>query len=138
MTLEYLLKRRNDPAVGEIDIVHAAVEACAKPFRMTRATPALSRRQASGERYARIGYGVQTTCCRWPRQAISVSTAMVAAMGSTPITGIHPRALPRGRSTMACCWPKRFANSTFVGTSLSEQTGTQNVTAFAARTAGAS
>ncbi len=134
MTLEYLLKRGNDPASGEIDIVHAAVKTCGKSFRMTEGNscfhggkPLVSDTLASalwGADYmlqvAQAGY-------------IGVNLHGGGNGLYTPIAGDAPQGFTARPVYYGMLVAERFANSTFVGASLSEQTGTQNVTAFAAR-----
>lgn len=134
MTLEFLLKRGQDPASGEIEIVHEATKMLGRPFRMTEGNscfhggkPLVSDTLASalwGGDYwlqiAQAGY-------------IGVNFHGGGNGLYTPIAG----SLQDGFKARPVCYGmlmgQKFAGSTFVGTVLSQQTADQNVTAFAAR-----
>ena len=134
MTLEFLLKRGQDPATGEIQIVQEATKALGRPFRMTEGNscfhggkPLVSDTLASalwGGDYwlqiAQAGY-------------IGVNFHGGGNGLYTPIAG----SLQDGFKARPVCYgmllAERFSGSTFVDATLSAQTGDQNVTAFAAR-----
>ena len=137
MTLEYLLKRGNDPASSEIDIVHAAVKACGKPFRMTEGNscfhggkPLVSDTLASA---------------LWGADYL-LQVAQAGYIGAnfhgggnglyTPIAGDVPQGFTARPVYYGMLLAERFAGSTFVRANLSEQTSPQNVTAFATDSAG--
>jgi hypothetical protein len=134
MTLEYLLKRGNDPARGEIEIVHAATKASGIPFRMTEGNscfhggkPLVSDTLASalwGADYilqiAQAGY-------------IGVNLHGGGNGLYTPIAGDTPQGFTARPVYYGMLLAQHFAGSTFVEATLSQQTDPQNVTAFAAR-----
>lgn len=133
MTLEFLLRRGQDPASGEIQIVHEATKLLGRPFRMTEGNscfhggkPLVSDTLASalwGGDYwlqiAQAGY-------------IGVNFHGGGNGLYTPIAG----SLETGFKSRPVCYgmllAQRFAGSTFVDAALSPQTPEQNVTAFAA------
>jgi len=134
MTLEYLLKRGRDPASGEIAIVNAATRALGKRFRMSEGNscyhggkPLVSDTLASalwGGDYmlqvAQAGY-------------IGVNLHGGGNGLYTPIAGDTPQGFTARPVYYGMLLAARFAGSTFLDASLSAQTDTQNVTAFAAR-----
>ena len=133
MTLEYLLKRGNDPATGEIATVQAAVKASGLPFWKTETNscfhggkPLVSDTLASalwGADYmleiAQAGY-------------IGVNLHGGGNGLYTPIAGDSPAFTARP-VYYGMLLAQRFAGSTFVGANLSAQSDSQNVTAFAAK-----
>ena len=135
MTLEYLLKRGNDPASGEIEIVHAATKALGKPFRMSEGNscfhggkPLVSDTLASalwsGDymlQVAQAGY-------------IGVNLHGGGNGLYTPIAGDTQQGFTARPVYYGMLLAERFAGSTFVECSLSKQNETQNVTTFAAKT----
>lgn len=136
MTLQYLLKRGNDPASGEIDIVHAAVEASGKPFRMTEGNscfhggkPLVSDTLASALWGA--DYLLQIA------QAGYIGANLHGGGNGlyTPLAGDTPGGFTARPVYYGMLLAQRFAGSTFVQVNLSSQTETQNVTAFAAKSA---
>ena len=133
MTLEYLLKRGNDPASGEIAIVQAATKASGLPFRMTEGNscfhggkPLVSDTLASalwGADYilqiAQAGY-------------IGVNLHGGGNGLYTPIAGDTPEFKARP-VYYGMVLAEQFAGSTFMNATVSGLSGDQNVTAFAAR-----
>ncbi len=134
MTLEYLLKRGNDPASGEIEIVHAAVKSSGIPFRMTEGNscfhggkPLVSDTLASA---------------LWGADYI-LQIAQAGYIGAnlhgggnglyTPIAGDTPQGFTARPVYYGMLLAQRFAGSTFAEATLSPQGAPENVTAFAAR-----
>jgi hypothetical protein len=135
MTLEYLLKRGRNPATEEIPIVQAATESLGKPFRMTEGNscfhggkPLVSDTLASalwGADYmlqvAQAGY-------------IGVNLHGGGNGLYTPIGGDTPQGFKPRPVYYGMLLAQQFAGATFVDAQLSAQSGSQNVTAFAAKT----
>lgn len=138
MTLEYLLRRGNDPASGEIAIVQAATKVLGKPFRMSEGNtcfhggkPGVSDTFASalwsGDymlQVAQAGY-------------IGVNLHGGGEGLYTPIAGSIAQGFSARPVYYGMLLAERFAGATFVASSLSAQAPEQNVTAFAARAGGA-
>jgi hypothetical protein len=137
MTLEYLLHRGADPAKnGEFDAVRAATKALGRPFRMTECNscfhggkPQVSNTLASalwGGDYmlqlAQAGY-------------IGVNFHGGGNGLYTPIAGDTPQGFTARPVYYGMMLAQRFAGSTIVDAQLSTQSGSQNVTAFAANSA---
>ena len=134
MTLEYLLKRGNDPASGEIAMVQAATKVSGLPFRMTEGNscfhggkPLVSDTLASalwGADYilqiAQAGY-------------LGVNLHGGGNGLYTPIAGDTPEGFKARPVYYGMLLAERFAGSTFLNATLSGLSGSQNVTAFAAK-----
>jgi hypothetical protein len=135
MTLEYLLKRGNDPATdGEIATVQAAVKASGLKFWKTETNscfhggkPLVSDTLASalwGGDYmlqiAEAGY-------------IGANLHGGGNGLYTPISGDTPEGFKARPIYYGMLFAQRFAGSTFFSAKLSAQTDAQNVTAFAAK-----
>jgi hypothetical protein len=133
MTLEYLLKRGNDPAAGEIATVQAAVKSSGLPFWKTETNscfhggkPLVSDTLASalwGGDYmlqiAQAGY-------------IGVNLHGGGNGLYTPIAGDTPEFTARP-VYYGMLLAQQFAGSTFLSATVSGLSDDQNVTAFAAR-----
>ena len=136
MTLEFLLKRGRDPASGEIQIVQAATKSLGKGFRMSEGNscfhggkPLVSDTLASalwGADYilqiAQAGY-------------LGVNLHGGGNGLYTPISGDTSGGFKARPVYYGMLLAERFAGSTFVQSTLSARTESQNVTAFAARDA---
>ena len=133
MTLEYLLHRGNDPATGEIGIVHAATKVLGKPFRMTECNscfhggkPGVSDTVASALWSA--DYMLQVAQAGY----IGVNLHGGGNGLYTPIAGSLEEGFSARPVYYGMLLAERFAGSTLVSASLSAQATTQNVTGFAA------
>jgi len=133
MTLEYLLRRGNDPATEEIAIVQAATKALGKPFRMTEGNscfhggkPGVSDTVASSLWSA--DYMLQVAQAGY----IGVNLHGGGNGLYTPIAGGLEEGFMARPVYYGMLLAERFAGSTLVSTSLSAQSATQNVTGFAA------
>jgi hypothetical protein len=137
MTLEYLLKRGNDPASGEIDIVHAAVKACGKPFRMTEGNSCFhGGKPLVSDTLASALWGADYMLQVAQADYIGVNLHGGGNGLYTPIAGDTSSGFTARPVYYGMLLAERFAGSTFVEANLSEQSATQNVTAFAARASG--
>lgn len=133
MTLEYLLHRGNDPASGEIAIVQAATKVLGKPFRMTEGNscfhggkPGVSDTVASSLWSA--DYMLQVAQAGY----IGVNLHGGGVGLYTPIAGSLEDGFMARPVYYGMLLAEHFAGSTLVSTSLSAQSGSQNVTGFAA------
>jgi hypothetical protein len=132
MTLEYLLKRGKDPASGEIAIVQAATKALGKPYRMSEGNSCFhGGKPLVSDTLASALWGAD-----YMLQLAQAGYMGVNFHGGgnglyTPIAGDTPefKARPVYYGMLLA---EHFAGDTFVETSLSAQSGDQNVTAFAA------
>jgi hypothetical protein len=134
MTLEYLLKRGNDPASGEIEIVNAATKASGIPFRMTEGNTCFhGGKPLVSDTLASALWGAD-----YMLQVAQAGYLGVNLHGGgyglyTPIAGD----IPDGFKVRPVCYgmmlAEHFAGSTFVQSTLSTQADPQNVTAFAAK-----
>lgn len=133
MTLEFLLRRGNDPATGEIALVQDATKALGKPYRMSEGNtcfhggkPGVSDTFASalwsGDymlQLAQAGY-------------IGINLHGGGEGLYTPIAGSLEQGFSARPVYYGMLMAQRFAGATFVAASLSAQSEIQNVTAFAA------
>jgi hypothetical protein len=133
MTLEYLLRRGNDPATDEIGIVQAATKVLGKPFRMTEGNscfhggkPGVSDTVASALWSA--DYMLQVAQAGY----IGVNLHGGGAGLYTPIAGGLEEGFSARPVYYGMLLAERFAGSTLVNASLSAQAIAQNVTGFAA------
>ena len=133
MTLEYLLHRGNDPASGEIAIVQAATKVLGKSFRMTEGNscfhggkPGVSDTVASSLWSA--DYMLQVAQAGY----IGVNLHGGGVGLYTPIAGSLEEGFMARPVYYGMLLAEHFAGSTFSSSSLSAQSGTQNVTGFAA------
>jgi hypothetical protein len=133
MTLEYLLRRGNDPATEEIGIVQAATKVLGKPFRMTEGNscfhggkPGVSDTVASALWSA--DYMLQVAQAGY----IGVNLHGGGNGLYTPIAGGLEEGFMARPVYYGMLLAERFAGSTLVSTSLSAQSAAQNVTGFAA------
>jgi hypothetical protein len=133
MTLEYLLHRGNDPATDEIGIVQAATKVLGKPFRMTEGNscfhggkPGVSDTVASALWSA--DYMLQVAQAGY----IGVNLHGGGNGLYTPIAGSLEEGFSARPVYYGMLLAERFAGSSFVSSSLSAQSATQNVTGFAA------
>jgi hypothetical protein len=133
MTLEYLLRRGNDPAADEIGIVQAATKVLGKPFRMTEGNscfhggkPGVSDTVASALWSA--DYMLQVAQAGY----IGVNLHGGGNGLYTPIAGSLEEGFSARPVYYGMLLAERFAGSTFVNASLSAQAAAQNVTGFAA------
>jgi len=133
MTLEYLLHRGNDPATEEIAIVQAAAKVLGKGFRMSEGNscfhggkPGVSDTVASALWSA--DYMLQVA------QAGYLGVNMHGGGNGlyTPIAGSLEDGFMARPVYYGMLLAERFAGSTFVNSSLSTLSATQNVTGFAA------
>jgi hypothetical protein len=134
MTLEYLLRRGNDPATDEIGIVQAATKVLGKPFRMTEGNscfhggkPGVSDTVASALWSA--DYMLQVAQAGY----IGVNLHGGGNGLYTPIAGSLEDGFSARPVYYGMLLAELFAGSTFVNASVSAQTAAQNVTGFAAR-----
>jgi hypothetical protein len=132
MTLEYLLRRGNDPATDEIGIVQAATKVLGKPFRMTEGNSCFHG--------GKPGVSDTVASALW-----SADYMLQVAQGGyigvnlhgggnglyTPIAGSLEEGFSARPVYYGMLLAERFAGSSFVSTSLSAQSATQNVTGFA-------
>lgn len=135
MTLEYLLRRGNDPATDEIGIVQAATKVLGKPFRMTEGNscfhggkPGVSDTVASALWSA--DYMLQVAQAGY----IGVNLHGGGNGLYTPIAGGLEEGFSARPVYYGILLAERFAGCSFVSSSLSPQSATQNVTGFAACT----
>lgn len=133
MTLEYLLRRGNDPATDEIGIVQAATKVLGKPFRMTEGNscfhggkPGVSDTVASALWSA--DYMLQVAQAGY----IGVNLHGGGNGLYTPIAGSLEEGFSARPVYYGMLLAERFAGSTLVNASLSAQAAAQNVTGFAA------
>ena len=133
MTLEYLLHRGNDPATDEIGVVQAATKVLGKPFRMTEGNscfhggkPGVSDTVASALWSA--DYMLQVAQAGY----IGVNLHGGGNGLYTPIAGGLEEGFSARPVYYGMLLAQRFAGSSFVSSSLSAQSATQNVTGFAA------
>jgi hypothetical protein len=134
MTLEFLLKRGRNPATEEFAVVREATKTLGKGYRMTEGNscfhggkPLVSDTLASA---------------LWGGDYL-LQLAQEGYLGAnlhgggnglyTPIAGDTPTGFTARPVCYGMMLAERFAGSTFVEASLSQQSGDQNVTAFAAR-----
>jgi hypothetical protein len=133
MTLEYLLKRGNDPATGEIATVQAAVKASGLPFWKTETNSCFhGGKPLVSDTLASALWGAD----------YMLEIAQAGYIGAnlhgggnglyTPIAGDSPTFTARP-VYYGMLMAQRFAGSTFVSANLSAQSDSQNVTAFAAK-----
>ena len=137
MTLEYLLRRGNDPANGQIATVQEATRILGKPFRMTECNscfhggkPGVSNTVASS-----------LWCADFMLQVAQAGYIGVNLHGGgdglyTPIAGSLAEGFTPRPEYYGMLLAERFAGATFVASMLSAQIPAQNVTAFAASHAG--
>ncbi len=133
MTLEYLLRRGNNPATDEIGIVQAATKVLGKPFRMTEGNscfhggkPGVSDTVASALWSA--DYMLQVAQAGY----IGVNLHGGGSGLYTPIAGSLEEGFSARPVYYGMLLAEHFAGSTFVNASLSSQATVQNVTGFAA------
>lgn len=134
MTLDYLLRRGTDPASGEIDVVHAATRALGKPFRMTEGNSCFH----GGKPLVSDTLASALWCGDYMLQVAQAGYIGVNLHGGgnglyTPIAGDTPQGFTARPVYYGMMLAQNFAGSTMVEAKLSQQTGQQNVTAFAAK-----
>jgi hypothetical protein len=133
MTLEYLLRRGNNPATDEIGIVQAATKVLGKPFRMTEGNscfhggkPGVSDTVASALWSA--DYMLQVAQAGY----IGVNLHGGGNGLYTPIAGSLEDGFSARPVYSGMLLAERFAGSTLVAASLSTEAAAQNVTGFVA------
>lgn len=134
MTLEFLLKRGKDPASSEIEIVHAAVKALGKPYRVTEGNSCFH----GGKPMVSNTFASALWSGDYMLQVAQAGYIGVNLHGGgnglyTPIAGDTPLGFVARPVFYGMMLAQQFAGSTFVEASLSAQNNTQNVTAFAAK-----
>jgi hypothetical protein len=133
MTLEYLLRRGNDPATDEIGIVQAATKVLGKPFRMTEGNSCFHG--------GKPGVSDTVASALWSGDYM-LQVAQAGYIGVnlhgggnglyTPIAGSLEEGFSARPVYYGMLLAERFAGSTLVNASLSAQSAAQNVTGFAA------
>jgi hypothetical protein len=136
MTLEYLLKRGNDPATNEIAIVQAATKVLGKGFRMSEGNTCFhGGKPLVSDTLASALWGAD-----YMLQVAQAGYLGVNLHGGgnglyTPIAGDTTEGFKARPVCYGMLLAQHFAGSTFVQSTLSAQTDPQNVTAFAAKSA---
>src|SRR5580704_5227768 len=135
MTLEFLLKRGKDPAAyGEFETVQAATKQLGRPFRMTEGNSCYH----GGKPMVSNTFASALWSADYMLQVAQAGYIGVNLHGGgnglyTPIAGDTPEGFVARPVFYGMLLAQRFAGSTFVEASLTGQSDTQNVTAFAAK-----
>ena len=136
MTLEYLLKRGNDPATGEIATVQAAVKASGLKFWKTETNSCFhGGKPLVSDTLASALWGADYMLQIAEAGYIGANFHGGGNGLYTPIAGDSPTFTARP-VYYGMLLAQRFAGKTFVSAKLSSQSDAQNVTAFAAKGSG--
>jgi hypothetical protein len=136
MTLEYLLKRGRNPATAEIPIVQAATKSIGKPFRMTEGNSCFhGGKPLVSDTLASALWGGD-----YLLQVAQAGYSGVNLHGGgnglyTPIGGDTPQGFKARPVYYGMLLAQRFAGAIFVEAQINTQSDSQNLTAFAAKTA---